>query len=83
MNKAAIEQLRTFAIARSKTTFADLCTAALAGEAWAVERMEYAVAETIDHSPLDPVSDAWKLIVIRETDTARPDGATAKTLTEI
>lgn len=83
MNKAAIESLRTFAITHGQPAFAHLCTAALQGEHWATERMEVAVAETLDYSPIDPVSDAWKLIIISETDTLRPDGATARALTEI
>jgi hypothetical protein len=36
---AAIESLRAFAIAHGEIEFAHLCTAALAGEQWAIERV--------------------------------------------
>lgn len=39
METAAIESLRTFALANNETAFAHLCTSALNGEAWAVERV--------------------------------------------
>lgn len=74
---ALIETLRTFAIANNAPEFAHLCTAALAGEEWAVERLEaplraWAVANTM--TPCTAMVD-----VLRSTDCARPDGAIART----
>lgn len=81
-NTAAIESLRTFAVQHGEIQFAHLCTAALDGEEWAVERLEYPVAEFADYTDscgnMQPVSIAWKLDIIRSTDTTRPDGAIAR-----
>lgn len=83
-NRDAIESLRSFAVANSELAFAHLCTAALDGEEWAVERMAGPVAEVIDaswtrrgHYRSAAVRQAATLRVIRSTDTARPDGAIA------
>lgn len=39
MTNTAIESLRTFALSHNEIAFAHLCTAALNGEEWAVERI--------------------------------------------
>jgi hypothetical protein len=70
---AAIESLRAFAMQHGELQFAHLCTAALNGEAWAMERVEYSL-DGFDRS----TSDAWKLRIIRATDCIRPDGATPR-----
>lgn len=87
IDTAAIESLRSFAIAHGEIQFAHLCTAALAalngdkGEEWAVERVSDALKriEWTAMSLREP--DDVKLTVIRNTDTTRADGAIARTLT--
>lgn len=73
-NTAAIESLRNFAMANSEIQFAHMCNAALAGEAWAVERVNCAVERCLGCG-----EDTW-IHVIRTTDTARPDGAIARSI---
>ena len=75
-NNTAIESLRTFALNHNEIAFAHLVTAALNGEDWAVER----VSEALDNMLFGHAStnDTDMLRVIRATDTARPDGAIAK-----
>lgn len=70
---ADAESLRTFATEHNELAFAHLVTAALAGEVWAIARLEaplrlWAVAGTM--TPLTATID-----MIRTTDTTRPDGA--------
>jgi len=72
IDTAAIEALRTFALTHGELAFAHLCTAALAGEPWAVIRMEDVVMLCGTFEP------AIILDVIRTTDTTRPDGAVAR-----
>lgn len=72
-NRDALEALRAFAVACGELQFAHLCTAALAGEEWAMARLEatlrvWAVARTMP--PVTIMVD-----VIRSTDTTRPDGS--------
>lgn len=76
---AAIESLRTFAVANNEMEFAHLCTAALAGEEWAMERVQPAL--TVFHGTGNAqhhAQQAWS--VIRDTDTTRPDGAVARSI---
>ncbi len=98
-NTAAIESLRTFALAQCVSSahphdyanndvfvrFGHLCTAALAGEEWAVER----IASLCDW--LSRISNAHRERVlegngcalrdaIRATDTLRPDSAVARSI---
>jgi len=75
MNETAIESLRSFAVANNEIDFAHLCSAALAGEEWAVKRLASVTTEIIDASW---TSKAETLRVICSTDTARPDGAIAR-----
>lgn len=70
-----IEQLAAFAAKHGELAFAHLCTAALEGEEWAVERIHAAIFR------LD-WSSSWVarlLAVIRTTDACRPDGAITRT----
>lgn len=78
-NTAAIESLRTFATAVYELEFAHLCTAALHGEEWAVERISAALQQ---HTSVDE-GGTWTLSAIRTTDTTRPDGLIARSLTSI
>lgn len=88
-NTDAIESLRTFAVSHGTAhvgtwedagdkvhllQFAHLCTAALHGEEWAVERANEALRliEGGRHGQFAPTDD-WKRECIRATDTARPD----------
>ena len=73
---ADLEALRNFAITNNEVAFSHLVTAALAGEEWAVARLEaplrlWAVAKTM--TPLTATID-----MMRSTDTTRPDGAVAR-----
>lgn len=105
-NTAAIESLRTFALAHNESgrstqrrhvgvhafeaadrdhlaAFAHLCSAALNGEQWAVERLadvlELFDAYMLNNSDYDTAQA--KLDVILATDTTRPDGLIARSLT--
>lgn len=85
-NTAAIESLRSFAEANSEIEFAHLCTAALAGEEWAAERIGIVIA-TIEFQTQQLIPMVWDdedtLVHIRTTDTTRPDGAIARTAVEV
>lgn len=76
-----IESLRTFAMLINQIPFAHICTAALAGETWAVARIAEVTAAIKQRLE---TSERWyadaALAVIRATDTTRPDGATARSL---
>lgn len=73
-----IGKLGAFALNHGYVQFAHLCTAALNGEEWAVERVTQALELISDredegtHSTLRATREA-----IRSTDTTSPDGATA------
>lgn len=75
-NTAAIESLRAFAEQHGELSFAHLCTAALQGEQWAIERLD----EHFLHlgADLRHTDASWKLDAIRSTDCTRPDGAIAR-----
>ncbi len=84
-HRTAIESLRTFATSHGEMAFTHMCTAALNGEAWAVERINAIHAEMVDAHWTDrgryrsnAVRDAATLRMIRATDTTRPDGAIAR-----
>ena len=66
MNQGQVESLRSYAVSQGEVQFAHLCTAALSGEGWAVQRVQWTLARIAD--------------VIRATDTTRPDGGIAKSL---
>ncbi len=81
LDTAAIESLRSFALGQIRhrhgmpgeerthmVAFADMCTAALNGEEWAVERIAPALRCGTWYPLL--LSD-----IIRATDCTRPDGA--------
>ena len=82
-----IESLRAFATTHGELAFAHLCTAALAGEEWAVERVNDVFDTHYDMLALHPAARhhkiADRLELIRLTDTTRPDGTIARTLTTI
>lgn len=82
MNTTAIESLRTFATTHSELAFARLCTAALAGEEWAQKRV---IAARVRLSQFDGGrnNEVNRIYVLRTTDTTRPDGAIARTITNI
>lgn len=69
-----IERLRGFAERHGEIAFAHLCTAAVAGEAWARERIVAALAAWQQRGNWD----SHVLEAIRTTDTTRPDGAIAR-----
>lgn len=77
-----IEALRTFAVAHHEIPFAHLCSAALNGEPWAVERLA-PVLERFANSPSFAVTENegnFKLEIVRSIDTTRPDGAVARSM---
>jgi len=82
----AIRALQAAALAHSEIPFFHLCTAALEGQHWATERVEAAI-EQVDHARRsiaaggDGDLTAETIRIIRTTDTARPDGAIAKSFT--
>lgn len=89
---AAIESLRAFAVAHLADDsdaqfagFAHMCTCALSGEAWAIERFIEAFDGVHDviSTARRPRDDAKVIGIIRSTDTTRPDGAIARTSVEI
>lgn len=75
---AAAESLRTFAVSHGEMAFTHLVTAALNGEAFAVERISGMHARINGVVPATAEGDAFMLHMIRTTDTSRPDGATAR-----
>lgn len=85
---SAIESLRTFALTNGEVAFAHLCTAALAGEEWAVERVTWSLsniqAVVLDCGPLSAAEfERAQIHAIRATDTARParpDSAIARSM---
>lgn len=76
---AAIESLRTFAMSHNEIEFAHLCTAALNGEQWALDRLNAPMLK-IGQLGLagSPSYVEAKLSIILATDTTRPDGAIAR-----
>lgn len=74
IDRTALESLRTFAVQHNELEFAHLCTAALNGEQWAIDRMR----DAIFRADYRFSTDATVLREIRSTDTTRPDGATAR-----
>lgn len=82
-NRTEIENLRAFAVAHNEMEFAHLCTAALHAlqgderEQWAIERIAPAV-RTFRAAFLPRDVDIMRINAIRNTDTTRPDGATAR-----
>lgn len=98
VDTAAIESLRTFAYTQCEhpsvslaeiphfVAFSYMCTAALQGEEWAVERIAPVVAEhaadaqwCAEHSHfVGNTLIATTLQLIRNTDCTRPDGAIAR-----
>ena len=73
----AVESLRSLALAHTEIKFADLCTAAIDGEAWAVERVDAVMANAIIDAT-SAINTAHALLLIRFTDATRPDGAIAR-----
>lgn len=78
MNNAAVESLYSFAFAHHFYAFAHLCTEALNGEEWAVERVAEALLALENFQLAGRNSEESKLVVIHATDTSRPDGAIAR-----
>jgi len=62
--------------------FAHMCTSAIQGESWAIERMNRTLVdiERLGTVLPDGVTDNTRLAVILATDTARPDGAVARSV---
>ncbi len=96
IDTAAIESLRTFSINYADTNterqstnrdnllnFAHLCTAALAGEEWAVTRLHYfTIPGSCIVDATSAINTAHLLNLIQFTDTTRPDGAIARSFSE-
>jgi hypothetical protein len=79
MDKQAIESLRTFAMQHNEIEFAHMCTTALEGDKRAVELIDNAIHKIdMAQSATGVATEAYKLRVIRATDTTRPDGAIAR-----
>lgn len=76
IDTAAIESLRTFAMRHGEIQFAHLCTAALEGEEWAVERIDTALREWC----FAPCDEDAVIEAMQRTDTSRPDGAIARNI---
>ncbi len=81
MATTAIESLRTFVERHAKIQFSHLCTAAIEGEDWAIERIAMAF-EIWDKPSKHGASDTTPLLLetIRNTDITRPDGCVAKSM---
>lgn len=73
MDRIDIEMLRTIAAADG-LPFAHACTAALAGEPWALDRARE-VQERLVREP-----DVDVLEILRQADATRPDGAVARSI---
>jgi len=75
-SRQVAEHFRVFAITNNEQRFADMVTAALAGEKWAIGRLLQAndgIARCLETS-----CRVWSeaaLLVIRNTNTARPEVA--------
>lgn len=81
IDNAAIETLRAFALVHGEIQFAHLCTAALAGEAWAGERIARALALIAAAGQVSDVELTHiRLTTIDATDTAHPDGASGRSV---
>lgn len=76
IDTAAIESLRALAATSGELQFAHLCTAALSGEEWAMDRIGNALHEINWMS--NELGLDRRLEVIRCIDTTRPDGAVAR-----
>lgn len=74
MMNSDIESLRSFAIANNEVSFAHLCTAALGGERWAVDRIDSVMREWC----FAPCDEDAVIAMMEDTDTTRPDGAVAR-----
>ena len=73
----AIESLRTFALSENEISFAHLCTAALAGEEWAMERIVQARARLSQFNG-GRNNEVSRIYVLRSTNTTRPNGTVAR-----
>ena len=81
LDTAAIESLRSFAMRHGEMPFAHLCTAALAGEEWAVERIRNAIDLKYACLSFDDDLVAQDMLkTIRSTDCTRPDGTIARSI---
>lgn len=78
MTNTEIETLCTFAEQNNESAFAHLCTAAIAGEQWAIERVEFVIGAISTITEADGDIDEAKLAIIQVTRTIRPDGAIAR-----
>jgi hypothetical protein len=76
MRKITIEPLRAFALSHNEIAFAHLCTAAIEGEEWAVERL---VTNEFSRWTCR-CSSTWTTNAIRATDTTPPSGAIARSV---
>jgi hypothetical protein len=84
IDTAAIESLRGFALANNELAFAHMCTAALQGETWAVERVTDTlrrITAGLEYRDADQSTNT--LDCIRATNTTRPDGAVARAGIEV
>ncbi len=80
-----IGTLSVFAFNHGEMAFHHMCAAALNGEAWAIERIEFASSRIAlacaDTGKLtDDEFDGLRLSIIRTTDTTRPDGGVARSI---
>jgi hypothetical protein len=82
------EVLRTFAVAHGEMAFAHLCTAAINGETWAIDRLNgtavvAAVLRTFraveaSGEQLTEAQREGAISLLRDVDTSRTDGAIAR-----
>lgn len=87
IDTAAVSELRNFAQTHNELQFAHLCTAAINGDQWATDSIEFALERVakaeFSMTRLGAVVsgdtiETLKLRIIRTTDTARPDGGIAR-----
>ncbi len=78
MTTTAIENLRAFAISHNELDFAHLCTAALNGEQWAVDRVNNVLDQVVAAKDWLAERKHFTLNAIRSANTTRPDGAIAR-----
>lgn len=77
IDTAAIESLCAFAESHGEIQFAHLCTEAMNGEEWAVERMVEA-RDRLSQFANTRNNEVNRVYVLRTTDTTRPDGLIAR-----
>ncbi len=75
---STFEDLRNFALQHDRRSFADVVTAAINGEPWAVTRVNFALGCIATSVASDGEYDWVKLVILDDIRTDRPDGTIAR-----